>query len=348
MCFQGGDDAFVLKTDFSVGRYVNCENITVRDSSISTVGATALEIGSETAGNFSDILWQNVEVHSAGDAAIGIVVMDGGFVSRVRYQNITADNVTSPLQFYLGGRRLCGCPEGPPAAPWSKPCVAYPPGKPRAVGTIRDVVVDGLHVTNIHGLAHGGRNWTATLDGQPEDAADGVTAAFARRIGPNITLRDLDWTYLGGGSDSTTDPPHLVNGWMNIGERPAYGLFLRNCDGVTVDGLKLQWESAQRREQRPAFVVENALEIVLRDVEAERSLGYDVLERGGCERVQAPGLIVRKKTDDTVQDFESGVDAARTGTQSGAGRTMTYWAGASNMTLANGKPSCMLEFHPGG
>ena len=30
-----------------------------------------------------------------------------------------------------------------------------------------------------------------------------------------------------------------------------------------------------------------------------------------------------------------------------AKRTMTYWAGASNMTL-NGKPSCMLEFHPQG
>ena len=25
----GGDDAFVLKTDYSVGRFVNCENITV-------------------------------------------------------------------------------------------------------------------------------------------------------------------------------------------------------------------------------------------------------------------------------------------------------------------------------
>ena len=55
----------------------------MRDSSISTVGATALEIGSETAGNFSDINWQNIAVHSAGDAAIGIVVMDGGHVSGV-------------------------------------------------------------------------------------------------------------------------------------------------------------------------------------------------------------------------------------------------------------------------
>lgn len=25
----GGDDAFVLKSDYSVGRYINCENVTV-------------------------------------------------------------------------------------------------------------------------------------------------------------------------------------------------------------------------------------------------------------------------------------------------------------------------------
>jgi polygalacturonase len=211
----GGDDAFVLKSDYSVGRYINCENITVRDSSISTVGATALEIGSETAGNFSDILWQNISVHSAGDAAIGIVVMDGGHVSGVRYQNISADNVTSPLQFYLGGRRLCGCPNRPPTVPWSKPCAPYPPGVPRPVGSIQNVVVDGMTATNIHGLAHGGRNWTSTLDGQPEDDHNGVPATFARRVGPNITLRDLNWTYLGGGNDSSTAPRHMVNGWMN-------------------------------------------------------------------------------------------------------------------------------------
>ena len=49
--------------------------------------------------------------------------------------------MTSPLQFYLGGRRLCGCPDGPPAAPWNKPCAPYPPGVPRPVGSIRNVVV---------------------------------------------------------------------------------------------------------------------------------------------------------------------------------------------------------------
>ena len=90
----GGDDAFVIKSDFSVGRFVNSERITVRDSDISTVGATALEIGSETAGNFSSIVFENIAVHSAGDAGIGIVAMDGGHVSDVLYKNITMDNLT--------------------------------------------------------------------------------------------------------------------------------------------------------------------------------------------------------------------------------------------------------------
>ena len=70
----------MLKSDWSLGRYVNCENITVRDSRVGTVGATALEIGSETAGNFTNILFENIVVTSAGDAGIGIVNMDGGTV----------------------------------------------------------------------------------------------------------------------------------------------------------------------------------------------------------------------------------------------------------------------------
>ena len=70
----------MLKSDWSLGRYVNCENVTVRDSRVGTVGATALEIGSETAGNFTNILFENIVVTSAGDAGIGIVNMDGGTV----------------------------------------------------------------------------------------------------------------------------------------------------------------------------------------------------------------------------------------------------------------------------
>ena len=176
---------------------------------------------SVAAANFSDITFEDIVVHSAGDAAIGIVVMDGGTVAGVTYRNITANNVTSPLQFYIGARRLAGCPPTAGAPTWSKPCPPYPPGGLRPAGTIRDIIVDGLVATQVLGTGHGlpGRNWTTTLDGQPPDQHGNcrVSDAFARTVGPNITLRNMDLSVMGGGRDSGATPHHLTDGWMNIG-----------------------------------------------------------------------------------------------------------------------------------
>ena len=65
----------------------------------------------------------------------------------------------------------------------------------------------------------------------------------------------------GGGGDATASPPHTVDKWINIGPRPAYGLFLRNCVGVTVEGLRL---SSEHAEGRPAFVLQNASNVKVR------------------------------------------------------------------------------------
>jgi hypothetical protein len=51
----GGDDSLAIKSDFSLGAVIPSYNITVRLSTISTNGATALEIGSETVGDFYGI-----------------------------------------------------------------------------------------------------------------------------------------------------------------------------------------------------------------------------------------------------------------------------------------------------
>lgn len=74
----GGDDAFVLKSDYSLGAVLPVANVSLEDSSISSNGATALEIGTETVGDFSNIQFRNIAAHSAGDGAIDMAVMDGG------------------------------------------------------------------------------------------------------------------------------------------------------------------------------------------------------------------------------------------------------------------------------
>ena len=95
----GGDDAVVLKSDYSLGVVLQVANVTLEDSSISSNGATALEIGTETVGDFSNIQFRNIAVHSAGDGAIGMAVMDGGrvFADRVPKHHNLRRRLTDPV-----------------------------------------------------------------------------------------------------------------------------------------------------------------------------------------------------------------------------------------------------------
>jgi polygalacturonase len=72
----GPDDAFALKSDCTIGKALPTSNITVRDSTLGS-GCTALQIGSETWGNFENISWSNIKVVNGGKSGIGIQMNDG-------------------------------------------------------------------------------------------------------------------------------------------------------------------------------------------------------------------------------------------------------------------------------
>jgi polygalacturonase len=101
----GGDDALVFKSDYSVGRVLPTYNVIVRNSHISSNGCNALNFGSETVGDFSNITWENIVVKSAGKAGIGIVTMDGAHIRDVSYKNITMSGTTTPIHVYIGARQ---------------------------------------------------------------------------------------------------------------------------------------------------------------------------------------------------------------------------------------------------
>eukprot|EP00040_Diaphanoeca_grandis_P016685 m.86373 g.86373 ORF g.86373 m.86373 type:complete len:521 (+) comp25961_c0_seq1:272-1834(+) len=272
----GGDDAFVLKSDFSVGRIIDVTNVTIRDSSISTDGATALEIGSETVGEFSHIRFANITVHGAGDAAIGIVTMDGSHVHDVSYENIVINNVTSPFQFYIGSRLLR------PETSCDGPC------RP---GRIYNIHAINVSATALYSPSHGGRNWSSSFDGQPLDDVHGANQTFP--VGPNITLTDVHLTYRGGGLVSTVNanPLHLWDSWMNIGVRPAWAWYLRNMYGLVIDGMILDFD---HNDDRPAIVLQDALNVTFRRVSCARGsgIGYDIglRPRSSVHVYDSPGI----------------------------------------------------------
>lgn len=274
----GGDDAMVLKSDFSVGRVLPVYNVTVRDSAFSC-GCNALNFGSETVGDFDGILWENIVATGAGKAGIGIVTMDGANIRNVTYRNITLSNTVTPVHMYIGARQRA------------------PVRKVGSISGIRLVDVVATH------CAGGRGNWAATLDGQPADP--GANVSVIHPIGPDITLTNVDLSNCSQGghpsSDAMIEPPHSAANYppRYLGTRPAYGMFVRNAHGVAAAGLKLGWEASARDDGRPAVVLENAT-VALSALVAQRSasagIGYDVQLRAGTAGssvTDSPGIIVK-------------------------------------------------------
>ncbi|MFP4090611.1 MAG: glycoside hydrolase family 28 protein [Cyclobacteriaceae bacterium] len=82
-----GDDAIVLKSTLTNGRFENCENVTVTNC-VLTSTSSALKIGTETFGDFQNIVFSNCTIEDT-NRGLGIIVRDGGTVSDVVFSNIS-------------------------------------------------------------------------------------------------------------------------------------------------------------------------------------------------------------------------------------------------------------------
>lgn len=273
----GGDDAVVLKSDFSLGRVIPVLNVTVRDSTIGSDGCNALNFGSETVGEFANVTWENIQVTSAGKAGIGIASMDGAHVHDVTYRNISMSGTVTPIFMYIGARSR------------------HPP--PMNVGAITNISL--VDVTAVECKGQRG-TWAATLDGQDVNATANVSQTFP--VGPGITLNNVDLSQCfqgtGTSADDSREPPHSPTAYVprGLGVRPSYGLYVRNSVGVTFDSLSL----GGKADGRPAVVVEESADITLSRLTAQRSASagstYDVgLRHGatGTQVVDSPGIVVR-------------------------------------------------------
>lgn len=83
------DDCIVLKTkdpDFP-----DCENIVVYNCTLESM-CSALKFGSETHGNFRDIIFSNCIIKDTSQG-LSIFLVDGGTIERVTFSNITIQNV---------------------------------------------------------------------------------------------------------------------------------------------------------------------------------------------------------------------------------------------------------------
>ncbi|BDI32508.1 exo-poly-alpha-D-galacturonosidase [Capsulimonas corticalis] len=240
------DDGICLKSSYGLGFNRGTENVTITNCVVSGYeegsvldgtfsrahdgGTGRIKFGTESNGGFKNITVSNCVFSYCHGLALEEV--DGGSLEDVSISNLTMrDIVNAPIFVRLGGRQRA------------------PAGTP--MGTVRRVSIS--HIT-VYNAAATSSVIVAGVPGAPVQ---------------DLSLSDIRIWYKGGGTaaQATRTPPEDVAGYPEpnrFGVLPAYGVYLRHVQGITVDGLQTH---TQTPDQRPALVLD--------DVSGARFTGLD-------------------------------------------------------------------------
>jgi hypothetical protein len=200
------DDAIVPKTSFSLGERRSCENITVTNCFLST-RCNGFKLGTESGGDFKRIAVSNCVItgkkgKSPAISGIALESVDGANIDGVTVSNITMTDVRAPIFLRLGNR---GRDQETPTP-----------------GSLRNVIIDNIVATRA--------SLACSVTGIPGHAVE------------NVTLSNIRMEFLGGNPlhPANTPMPEKEDRYpeaLMFGPMPAYALFVRHAEGVTLSNF---------------------------------------------------------------------------------------------------------------
>lgn len=201
-----GDDAIVIKTTSKQPS----QNIDATNCDIST-HTNAIKFGTESIGDFENISVSNCRITNTGMSGIVLNSVDGGNIRHVNISDITMDGVAAPICVRLGAR-LKTFRTGDTAMP-------HP-------GTISDVAISNVTAKNVRSIG-------ILINGVP-----GYPVGV-------ITLSNIQIAVRGGGTadDAAVQLPEKATSYPEYSmfgkTLPAYGLYARHVDGLTLHNVQL-------------------------------------------------------------------------------------------------------------
>ncbi len=251
-----GDDAIVLKSTLTNGRYENCENVTVSNCVLAST-SSALKIGTETFGDFRNIVFNNCTIENT-NRGLGIIVRDGGNVIDVIFSDITMQLDRKHFNWWGNAEPI-----------W---LVVLKRNQNSQVGSIENIQFQ-------HIVAHG--QGTSKLQGYPgsplknirlsdiqffmhtEDQPD--KRATHALLAEDVQYLSLDRISVDWDEKSPQDE------WQSA-------LYLENVDGLSLDHF--QGRSGFRRASDPVIQLVNVSNAVIRNSEASEPVAALIRVRG--------------------------------------------------------------------
>ena len=236
-----GDDAICIKAT----RATPCENIVVTGCVIRSVWG-ALKLGTESAGDFRNIVFSDLVIRDTHGGGLKIISMDGCILENIHASNIVMDRVSGPIFLRLGRRLRRYFADQP----------ERPPGQVRNV-SIRNVTA---------------RVWEEgyPLFGKlPRKAGIIVTGVPGHDI-EDVSFENIDLTFPGGGSAGDAarhDVPEQETEYPEFPmfhPLPAWGFYLRHARNVRFRDVRLR---TAHPDLRPAFFTDEVSRLRLDAVE---------------------------------------------------------------------------------
>lgn len=265
------DDALCFKSedpDFTV------ENITVTNCIFSS-NCNFIKFGTASAGGFRNIAISNCVLYKAaesnirswarmvpgvtqpitGIAGVALEVVDGGFMEQISISNLVMNDVQTPVFIRLGARNT------------------------------------GLNTSYLRNIQIN----QITATGQSYIACS-ITGVPGLRV-ENVVLSNLLFTLKGGGkvADALKPVPEMEKAYpenrMFNTMLPAYGLYIRHADNITLDNVQLRTHTG--KEERPAIVADdvNLLRMMNTVAEAPQST-LAPIELKSCQEVYQLNTVI--------------------------------------------------------
>jgi len=227
-----GDDACAM--------FGSCRYITVTNSYFSTRWSV-FRFGGGHAG---DIAISNCVLREVYGCPMKFQGDPGSTFENISFSNLVLDDVTGPISISIG--RAQGRAYGEP----------LPDGLP-------PVVLRNISFSNIRGNVstnppHHLSESTLGVGVRPGEAHSAIVLnSIDDSVLENITFENVHLTFGGGGTaeeGARRDVPKVFGEYFELGPIPAYGLYARNVNGLTLQNVRFELKTP---DQRPAVIFDH-------------------------------------------------------------------------------------------
>lgn len=233
-----GDDACAM--------FGSCKNITVTNSYFSTRWSVFRFGG----GHAENVTVSNCVLSEVDGCPIKFQGDPGSQFENMSFSNLVLQDVTGPISISVGGR-------------------LRPPDDNIPV-VVRNISFNHIHGTVTTKPKSPLSESTLNVGDRPGEAHSAIVLNSVNgSILENISFNDIHLVFGGGGTaeeGARRDIPQVFGEYFTLGPIPAYGLYVRNARGITLQNVRFQVSTP---DLRPAVILDHVEDVVLNDFSVE-------------------------------------------------------------------------------